>query len=76
MTAMAEKIYNEALELPTDERLLLLDKLLHRTNLSTQAEVDEAWIKEAERRDRQIDNGGASLVSGDKVFEKINARLS
>jgi hypothetical protein len=29
MTALAEKIYNEALDLPAEDRLSLLDKLLH-----------------------------------------------
>ena len=54
MTALAEKIYNEALDLPAEDRLSLLDKLLHSSNLSTQADIDQAWIKEVERRDRQI----------------------
>lgn len=76
MTALAEKIYNEALDLPTDERLSLLDKLLHNTNLSTQADIDKAWADEAERRDRQIDTGTAALIPGETVFAKINARLA
>ena len=29
MTALAQKIYDEVLDLPTDERLSLLDKLMH-----------------------------------------------
>jgi hypothetical protein len=76
MTALAEKIYNEALDLPMDDRLTLLDRLLHSSNLDTQADIDQAWIQEADRRDRQIDNGSASLVSGEDVFAKINARLA
>jgi hypothetical protein len=55
MTALAEKIYNEAWDLPAEDRLSLLDKLLRSSNLATQADIDQAWIKEAERRDRQID---------------------
>ena len=75
MPALAEKIYNEALDLPTDDRLTLLDKLLHTSNLSTQTEVDQAWVTEAARRDQQIDNGTATLIPGDEVFAKINARF-
>ena len=76
MTALAEKIYNEALNLPAEDRLSLLDKLLHSSNLATQADIDQAWIKEAERRDRQIDEGTAVLIPGEEVFAKINARLA
>lgn len=76
MTALAEKIYNEALDLPAEDRLTLLDRLLHSSNLSTQKDIDQAWVEEAERRDRQIDNGTATLIPGDEVFAKINARLA
>jgi len=76
MTALAEKIYNEALDLPTEDRLTLLDRLLHTTNLSTQADIDQAWGEEADRRDRQIDTGTATMIPGSEVFEKINARLA
>jgi hypothetical protein len=76
MTALAEKIYNEALDLPAEDRLSLLDKLLHSSNLSTQADIDQAWVKEAERRDRQVDKGTAALIPGAEVFAKINARLA
>jgi hypothetical protein len=76
MTALAEKIYNEALDLPAEDRLTLLDRLLHSNNLSTQTDIDQAWIKEAERRDRQIDEGAATLIPGAEVFAKINARLA
>ncbi len=76
MTALAEKIYNEALDLPAEDRLTLLDKLLHSSNLSTQKDIDQAWVEEAEQRDRQIDNGTATLLPGNEVFAKINARLA
>jgi hypothetical protein len=76
MTALAEKIYNEALDLPMDDRLTLLDRLLHSSNLYTQADIDQAWVQEVDRRDRQIDNGTATLVSGENVSAKINARLA
>jgi hypothetical protein len=76
MTALAEKIYNEALDLPAEDRLTLLDRLLHSSNLSTQADIDLAWIKEADRRDRQIEDETAILIHGAEVFSKINARFS
>jgi hypothetical protein len=76
MTALAEKIYNEVLDLPTDERLSLLDKLLHVSNISTQAEIDQAWSEEVEHREQQIENGTATLIPAEEVFAKIKARLA
>ena len=71
MTALTEKIYDEAINLPIDERLFLVDKLLHSTNLPTQSEIDKAWAIEVELRDKQIDNGTAKLIPGEDVFNKI-----
>ncbi|VGO21267.1 addiction module protein [Pontiella sulfatireligans] len=76
MTALAERIYNEVLDLPTDERLSLIDRLLHMNNLSTQKDIDQSWIDEAARRDQQVDNGTVSLIPGEEVVAKINKRLS
>ncbi|HKL22311.1 MAG TPA: addiction module protein [Tichowtungia sp.] len=76
MTALAEKIYNEALDLPTDERLTLIDRLLHISNVPPQKEIDQAWSEEVERREQQIENGTAALIPAEEVFTKINARLS
>ncbi len=71
MTALAEKIYEQALDLPIDDRLILIDKLLHSTNLPAQSEIDQAWTKEVELRCQELDNGKARLIPGEEVFEKI-----
>ena len=76
MVALAEKIYEQALDLPIDDRLILIDKLLHSTNLPTQAEIDQVWAKEVERRCQELDNGKAKLIPGEEVFEKIRKRFS
>ncbi|RKX42688.1 MAG: hypothetical protein DRP64_09435 [Verrucomicrobia bacterium] len=74
MTALAEKIYNETLELPVDERLSLIDKLLHGTNLATQSEIDQAWCKEVEERYGQIKSGETPLILGEAIFEKLRGK--
>lgn len=76
MTALAEKIYNEVLDLPTEDRLSLLDRLLHVSNLPIQADIDQAWSAEIERREQQVENGTATLIPAEEVFAKINARLA
>jgi putative addiction module component (TIGR02574 family) len=75
VTALAEKIYNEVLDLPTDERLSLMDKLMHSTNLSTQAGIDQAWLQEVHRRNQEIEDGTAKLIPGEEVFAKIKEKF-
>ncbi|MCK4605522.1 MAG: addiction module protein [Deltaproteobacteria bacterium] len=75
MVALAEKIYEQALDLPIDDRLILIDKLLHSTNLPTQTEIDQAWAKEVELRCKALENGKAKLIPGEEVFEKIKKRF-
>ena len=57
MTAMTEKLLDEVLDLPADERLSLVDRLIASLNLPTQAEIDRLWAAEAEHRLAQIDRG-------------------
>lgn len=70
MTTGLEKIYDEALSLPSDARLHLIERLLASLNLPMQPEIDRLWADEAERRVSQIDEG-MELISGEEVFIKI-----
>lgn len=75
MTIEAHKILEAALDLPTDERLLLIDKLLYSTNLPVESEIDQAWLEEVEKRSKQIEDGTAKLVPGEEVFCKVKERF-
>jgi hypothetical protein len=74
MTVVADKVFNEALSLPSDARMSLVEKLLASLNLPTHADIDLLWAEEAERRVFQIDQGDAALISGDEVFAKIRRK--
>ena len=76
MEELSEKIYEQAINLPIDERLILIDKLLISTNLPTQKDIDQSWSAEVERRCQALDRGEAKLISGNEVFEKIRKRFS
>lgn len=76
MEGLSEKIYEQAINLPVDERLILIDKLMISTNLPTQKDIDQEWSAEVERRYQALEKGEAKLISGDKVFEKIRKRFS
>ncbi|MDO9542220.1 MAG: addiction module protein [Kiritimatiellia bacterium] len=74
MPTVADKVYDEALSLPADARIGLVEKLLSSLNLPTQREIDRAWAEEAERRVDQIDRGKVELIPGKKVFERIRQK--
>lgn len=76
MTALAEKIYNDTLELPVADRLELIDKLLHGVNLPTQADIDKAWCEEVQLRYDQIKSGESELVVGEAVFEQLRDKYA
>ena len=47
MPTVADKVFDEALSLPANDRLGLVEKLLHSLNLPTQGEIDSLWAEEA-----------------------------
>jgi len=71
MPIVADKVFDEALSLPADARLNLVEKLLTSLNLPIQAEIARLWSEEAERRVGEIHRGEVTLIAGEKVFEKI-----
>jgi putative addiction module component (TIGR02574 family) len=74
MSASANKVFEEALSLPSDERASLVEKLLTSLNLPIQAEIDRLWAEEAERRVSQIERGDVELIPGDEVFANIRRK--
>lgn len=74
MTTVAKKVFDEALSLPAETRVVLIERLLISLNLPTQPEIDHLWAEEAERRISQIDKGEVRLVPGEKVFADIRKK--
>jgi putative addiction module component (TIGR02574 family) len=74
MTSTNDRVVEEALSLPSDVRISLVEKLLTSLNLPVDEEIDRLWAEEAERRVYQIEEGKAKLVPGEEVFAKIRAK--
>lgn len=74
MGVLVDKVFNEALSLPSDARVSLIDKLLHSLNLPCQTSIDKLWAQEAEKRVAQIDNGEVELIPGEEVFSRIRKK--
>ena len=74
MALAMEKVVDEALLLPADERMGLVEKLLASLNLPTRPDIDRLWAEEAERRVHEVEQGNVDMVPGDAVFEKIRKK--
>jgi hypothetical protein len=74
MSVAAKKVFDEALSLPAEARMSLIEKLLTSLNLPTQPEIDRLWTEEAERRIAQIEKREIKLVPGKKVFSNIRKK--
>ena len=74
MPAMRDRVTEDALSLPADARLKLVETLLTSLNLPAGEDIDRAWGEEAERRVTQIEAGEAKLVAGEEVFARLRAK--
>ena len=76
MNALAEKLAEDALTLPDDDRAALADVLLRSLKRPAGEEIDRLWAEEAERRVKEIDEGTVELLDGDEVLREARARLT
>lgn len=73
MSMPIEALEAEVLGLPSAERSRLLDRLI--ASLEVDPVVEEAWMKEARRRDEEIDSGTVQTIPGDVVLARLRASL-
>ena len=70
-------IEQSALSLPIQDRAhlvhLLLDSLDEPLDAHFQANIQQIWLKEAQKRANEIDSGKAELVSGDELNTQVQA---
>ena len=69
-----EELISEAISLPIEIRLQLVERLLESLNPSHK-DIDELWAIEAEKRVAEIEKGEVKTVPGEEVFRKLHDRL-
>ncbi|RUO18059.1 hypothetical protein CWE08_12020 [Aliidiomarina iranensis] len=76
MTISAQILESEALSLPKEERTRLIVHLLEsideRPNVDPQV-IEQAWLKEANRRYESYLDGGEQTISSEDVFADLRA---
>jgi putative addiction module component (TIGR02574 family) len=74
MTTAKARVFDDALALPTDERLELVNALLASLNSPVDGALERLWSAEAEHRVAQIESGEARLVEGEEVVARLRAK--
>jgi hypothetical protein len=73
MSRPLEALAEEVLQLPTEARSRLLDRVV--ASLDADRKRDEAWDALAARRDAEIESGQNTLLPGPEVLERLRAEL-
>ena len=71
MIAITNRLLDDALSLPVEERIQLVEGLLHSLNSPRSAEVEREWQEEVEKRLTQMDNGEVEGIPYEVVKDRI-----
>jgi hypothetical protein len=75
MSPGAQKILEEALQLPPDELDWLVECLLIKDKSPAEAEVEAAWDSEIKRRLDEIDSGAVEMIPLEDVLAEMDATI-
>lgn len=73
MSELAEKLIEQALGLPANERAAFAERLLSSLDLEL-SEIDQLWAKEAEDRLDAYERGDIEAIPAEEVFTEIKNR--
>lgn len=73
MSTSIETLAAEVLSLSSSDRSNLLDSLI--ASLDADPDVEDAWMKEAKRRDDEIESGAVVALQLDDVLSRLRAQL-
>ena len=76
MSRAVAELEAEIRSLNADDKMGLIRALLAELDGPVEADIERAWIEEAQRRHREIVDGTVQPVAGDRVFENLRARLN
>ena len=74
MTAITERVLNDALSMPPIERAELIQRLFQSFDVSEDNHIDDAWAEEVESRIDAYDKGLLTASPAEDVLARINRR--
>jgi hypothetical protein len=76
MSPSAQKIRDEALQLPPGELDWLIESLLIKSEGESEAQVASAWDDEIKRRLDEIDSGAVEMIPLEDVLADMDAHIA
>ncbi len=74
-TMKTKDLIAEAISLPVEERVIVVDSLLKSLN-PPESDIDQKWAAVTKRRLKELRSGEVAAIPGDEVFKKIWKRFS
>ena len=71
----ASKLEAKALKLPPEKRARLAERLISSLDHEADADAEELWIQEAERRLNELDSGAVETIAAERVIEKARSSV-
>ena len=75
MARAISEIEREIRGLERDDQEQLLRALVEELDGPPDADVERAWLEEAQRRSRELDTGAVDTIPADEVFAKARDQL-
>jgi putative addiction module component (TIGR02574 family) len=75
MSSVGHKVLRDVLALPENERAEVAARLIESLDGASDADVDEAWAAEIERRCAALDAGDAVTSDWEDVRRRIETQL-
>lgn len=73
METQLERLEHEALKLTPGERAALAQRLL--ASLDVDADIEEAWAAEVERRIADVESGAVQVIPMDEALAQVRSSL-
>jgi putative addiction module component (TIGR02574 family) len=71
MNAAVERIIDQALQLPPQDRAAIAECLISSLDTETDFEVEVAWQREIQRRIDAVDKGEVSCIPWEHVLQRL-----
>lgn len=75
MPVTPEELAQKAMELTTEGRAELADRLVESLGTAQLSKLDRDWLAEAKRRRDEVRSGGASTISGSEALRQVRDSL-
>jgi len=63
-----------AMTLSPNERVMLAEHLIESLDVEDQERINSLWAEEAERRNKEIEDGIVQAIPGEEVMNRLRSR--